>query len=355
MFKFFSSLDRRLAIDLGSCRTRLWLDQEELILAEASALTIDIHKQKLVAAGDEALQMEGRVRSPLRVFHPVHQPKIKDERQLSAMLKAFFQEASNQAYFFNPTVVLSLATEMAPVVKERVVQVVTNLGAKEVLVVAQPLAAAIGSGVPVADASGCFLLHLGGGVVEAAAISLGKIIRSETATRAGLALDTKIQHLLRQKHQLLISKRIARHIKHQLGALHEMVGPGQEREREKAGEEAESHHLLVTGNDLNSGSPREIKLSARELQPLLFDFADQCQQLVQALLSQAPPDLTTDILDKGLLLSGGLAQLPGLDQYLVENLGVPVSVVEEPEQVVIQGLGVILAHLSEFKQSLGYN
>ncbi len=339
MLQFFTSLNRRLGIDLGSCRTRIWLGGEGLVLDEASVLAVDQSQHKVIAAGDKALEMQGRVDEPIKIFRPVEQPKIKDKEHLAALLKVFFQRVSEQNYFFSPSIILSLASNASPVVKQAAAQVVSNLGAKEVLIVSQPLAAAIGAGVPVADASGCFVLHLGGGVVEAAAISLGKMIKSQVSYKAGLSLDQHLQYFLRQEKQLKVSRRRAEEIKRNLGTLNTKL----------------DYQMAVSGNDLAEGSPREVELTTQDVLPVISFFAEGYQLLVKELLVNVPPDLTTDLIDKGLLLSGHLAQLDGLEQYLVERLGLPVSVVDEPELVVVQGLGTILQHLEEFKQSLGYS
>jgi rod shape-determining protein MreB len=339
MFQPFASFNRRLGIDLGSCRTRIWLEGEGLVLDEASVLAVDQSQHKVIAAGDKALEMQGRVDEPVKIFRPVEQPKIKDKEHLGALLKVFFQKASEQNYFFSPSILLSLASNVSPVVRQAAAQVVSDLGAKEVLIVSQPLAAAIGSGVPVADASGCFVLHLGGGVVEAAAVSLGKMIKSQVSHKAGLSLDQHLQYFLRQEKQLKVSRRRTEDIKINLGTLNSSL----------------DYQMTVSGNDLAKGAPKEIELMTQDIFPVMDYFAQDYQLLVKKLLATVPPDLTTDLIDKGLLLSGHLAQLDGLEQYLVKGLGLPVSVVDEPELAVIHGLGTILKHLEEFKQSLGYS
>ncbi|MEA2056808.1 MAG: rod shape-determining protein, partial [Patescibacteria group bacterium] len=335
---FFSSLNRRLGIDLGSCRTRIWLDGEGLVLDEASVLAIDQKQGKIIAVGDKALEMEGRVDESITVSHPIQQPKVTNKEYLSALLKVFLHQASEKNYFFSPSIVVSLASNTSPVVREAVAEVISDLGAKEVLVVSQPLAAAIGCGVPIADASGCFILQLGGFVVEAAVISLGKMINSEAVHWAGLTMDQHLRHYLRQEKKLKISQRQAERLKINLGTLN----PNLER------------RIIVSGKDLQQGSVKEVKISTQDIMPVIEFFAGKYQLLVKQLLSKVPPDLTTDLIDKGLLLTGSLAEIDELDNYLANALSLPVAVVDKPDLSVVEGLGAILKHLDQFKQSLGY-
>lgn len=334
----FSSFNRRLAVDLGTTRTRIWLDGEGLLVDEPSLIAVDQSQGKVVAVGEKAAAMMGRVSQPIKIFRPIYQPKIQDDDLARAMLKMLLQQASRQAYFFNPSVLVSLPTSSPPVMKAVVVELLTELGAKEVLTIAQPLAAAIGAGVPIADASGCFILQLGGGVAEAAAISLGKVVQRVSSTQAGLEFDRELQYHLRQQTGVQIALRTAEQLKTDLACALAKT----------------DKQLTVTGTNLSTDSPQEVVVNCSDLEEIVVQFVQKYQNLIKQLLSQVPPDLTTDVIDKGLLLSGGLAQLSGVCVYLAHHLDLPASVVDEPDLAVIRGMGVVLEHLDEFKQSLGY-
>ncbi len=337
--KLFSRLNRRVGIDLGSSRTRIWVDQEGLVLDEPSLIAVDQKDQRVLAVGQEAKDMMGRVESYVKVFSPVSVPKLEDDELVKALLKVLLKKVSQKVYFFSPMMVVSLPTNTYPVMRDVLVKVLTDLGASEVLIVDQPLAAAIGAGVPIADAFGSFVLQMGEGVVEAAGLSLGKTVHTLSTNRAGLDMSQELVYWFRQQKKLKISRNIAEQVKHNLGNF---------------SPEAQ-YKLSVTGSKLKDGSPQEIEVEVQEIRQVFNQYGEIYVDLVKKLLATVSPDLTVDVIDKGLLISGGLAQLSGLEAYLVEQLGIPVSLVDEPDLAVIRGVGVILEHSDEFKQSLAYN
>jgi len=338
MMKIFSGLDKKVAVDLGSSRLRIFVQGKGLILDEASALAVDQQKGKVIAVGDKALAMKGRVEDPVKVYQPIQQPKLTDDEQIFALLKALLQKVNQDYYFFNPTVVVSVAHQMSPALKEIVTEIFANLGAKETIIVSQPLAAAIGMGVPIADASGCFLLQLGGGVVEAAAIALGKVVAVQSSKRAGIDMDQKLAALVARQQHLEIGLNVAQQLKNNLATTNKDL----------------HYQMVASGQGCQGEGPCEIEVFSDQLQPLVMDYVQHWVQLLKQLLAEVPPDLTTDAIDKGILLAGGLAQLHNLDQELSTQLSLPVSVAEEPDLAVINGLGKLLDHLDEFKQSVGY-
>jgi rod shape-determining protein MreB len=334
----FSSFNRKLGLDLGSDRIRVWIDEQKLVLDEPSLIAVDQEAQKVVAVGKQAQEMKGRVEGKVKVFAPIKFPQLEDDELVKALLKILLRKISQRVYFFSPTMLVSLPTHTFPVVKQTIVTTLSDLGASEVLVISQPLAAAIGAGVPIADASGSFILQMGASVVEAAAVSLGKIARVDVSQRAGSDMCQELVFWFKQQHQLKISDSIANQVKRNLGNF---------------SNEAQ-YKLGVTGISLVDGSPTEVEVSATEIRQALSDYGPEYVGLVKHLLASISPDLTVDVIDKGLLLSGGLSQMPGLESYFVDQLSLPVSVVEDPDQAVIRGVGIALDHLDEFKHSLAY-
>ncbi len=335
---FFSIFNRKLGLDLGSDRIRVWVDEQDLVLDEPSLIAIDQETQKVVAVGQQAQAMRGRVEGKVRVFAPIKFPRLEDDQLVKALLKILLRKVSQRIYFFSPTMLVSLPTHTFPVAKETIVKILSDLGASEVLIIGQPLAAAIGAGVPIADASGSFILQMGASVVEVAAVSLGKIARVNVCQQAGADMCQELVFWFKQQHQLKISGSIANRVKRNLGNF---------------SDEAQ-YKLGVTGISLVDGSPTEVEVLAQEVRQALSEYGLEYVKLVKDLLASISPDLTVDVIDKGLLLSGGLSQMPGLESYFVSHLSLPVSVVEEPDQAVIRGVGIALDHLDEFKQSLAY-
>lgn len=342
-FSLFQSLTNSLTnlvgIDLGSSRTRMWSDKGGVVLNEATCLAIDERTQKIIAVGDEAAQMRGRASQHIKVLYPIQKGELQDPVGASALLKIFLHRVLKTGAFFRPVMMVSVPAESSEGVREAMVELLHRVGAREVFTIVQPLAAAIGAGVPIADASGSFIFHLGSGVVEGALISLGSLVASESSLYAGDYLDQRLQHALQKESNLLVSPTTARRLKHEVASL--LTQPVVKQS-------------LVTGKDALTGSPKEIAINPEVLLPTLTTVAERYAQLLQKLLSRIPPELTVDVIDKGMLLTGGLAQLSGLDQYLINRLGVSVAVVEEPDLAVIKGIATALENLELFKESMGY-
>ena len=342
MSKFFSSFNRCLGLDLGSSRTRVWLKNnqavEPILLDEPSLIAVDQVQNKVVAIGQAAADMQGRVGGQVKVFSPICHPKITDDELLRVFLKLLLRQLNQKVYLFSPTMLVSLPSSVYPVMREVVVEVLTELGANEVFIIDQSLAAAIGAGIPVADASGSFLLQLGAGVVEASAISLTKIVQTQTSFKAGNDIRQELIYWFADNKHLKISQSIAQQVLQNLGNLSDEA----------------NFKLGIIGLAIKEQQPLEVEVRAQEVRQVIEAYGQQYVILMKKLLAMVPPDLTIDVIDKGLLLSGGLSKLAGLEQYLVEQLKIPVSTVDDPDLAVIRGVGLVLQHLDEFKTSLGY-
>lgn len=337
-FDIFSQVTPKIGIDLGTARTRIWSSSAGFAVDEATCIAVDQSLGKVLAVGDEAAQMRGRVAGAVRVFQPVKRGEVTDNELLQAFLRVLLQRVFTTFTFFRPQVMVSIPAGLSPAKRDIVVETMFAVGAKEVYTMSQPLAAAIGSGVPIADSSGTFLFHLGAGVVEAAVISLGSVVLDDSLTLGGNKLDQVIVQRTKEAHELIISLRTAEMLKQMVASLDDQA----------------NRSIMTSGQDIHHGSPKEVSIDANSLFPKIETFSVQYQDLLQRLLSGIPPELTADVIDKGLLLTGGLASLHGLKDAIVSGLGVPVTVVDDPEQVVIRGISTALEHLDEFKESLGY-
>lgn len=281
--------------------------------------------------------MSGRVAANVRLFRPVQKGQVWDATVAKAFLQAALKEVLGRS-FLSPTLLLSTPATLAPAVTEETIQLGYALGAREVLTVVQPLAAAIGAGMPIADASGGFILQLGAGVNEVGVVSLGSLVGVERSEKAGEQFEQEVMTALKIAKQIKVSRETARKLIQTLASLNESAPTP----------------VLVTGKSEKTSAPKEIEIMADDLQKPVTRMAETYVEMVKKLLVTVPTELTVDIVDKGLLLAGGGAQLRGLDEYLVPKLGVPVSVIDEPEQAVIRGMGKIVDHLDEFRTSLGF-
>ncbi len=336
--KIIHSLNRSVGIDLGSSNVRIWVEGRGLIIDEPSLVAVDQINKKVVAVGKQAARMLGRVDDSIKVFSPILTPKFTDEELLKAMLKMFLAQVGDQVYFFSPTVVVSISDSFYPSMKDVLVKVLVEIGAGEVMLVDQTLAAVLGAGAPISDALGLFVLQMGEGVAETSAISLGKVVQSQSSFMAGSSLINEIIYWFTVNQKLAITRTLAKKVLTQIGSL--MTDS--------------KRSINITGLDVKSGEPLEKIVFSHELEAVFFEYGRVYVKLVKKLLANISPDLTVDVLDKGLLLSGGLANLYGIEDYLTKELRVPVSAVDEPELAAIQGVGVVIDHLDEFRQSIGY-
>jgi rod shape-determining protein MreB len=335
---FLSQIVQTVGIDLGSSQTRIWTNTDGIVLEEPTCIAIDATTKKVLAAGDEAKAMEGRVGKQIIVSWPVQNGSLYDLDVARALLRVFLRKVLKSSSFIRPIMMVSVPAASTDLDRAAINELFYSVGARQVYTISQPLAAAIGSGVPIADASGSFILHMGSGRVEAAIISLGSLIAHESTPVAGSAADATIKVAIREAASLTISLETAEKLKKKIGSISGLP----------------QRELLVTGQDVVGFSPKEVRINSTQLQPALHLLATRYERMLKHMFARIPPELTADVIDKGMLLSGGFGQVGGLDSYLVNQLGIPVSVVENPAQSVIKGIGTALEHVELFKESLGY-
>jgi len=334
----FGSLVRRIGIDFGTQNIGIWTDRDGLVLEEACILAVDRSNKKVLAVGNDALDMVGRVGSNVLLVNPVSEGRITDLKAAEILIKSFMQQAvKKRSPLYNPLMMIGVTAGSSPAEQLVASRLLYNLGAKEAYTISQPLAASIGAGVPIADASGCFLLQMGAGVVEAVVVSLGSVVSKQSSSYAGQYLERRLQYVLKKDYGMIVSGSKISELLVKLVTL-------QNRERTQA----------VTGKDIKTDRPKEVLVKSSTIRPELQRVVGKYEDLLKKLLSTVPPELTVDVIDKGLLLSGGLAQIDGLPEYFTSQIGVPVSVVDNPGQAAINGIGTALEHLELFKQSLAY-
>ncbi len=334
----FEKLNKKIGIDLGSSRTRIWVDGSGVVIDEPTCIAFDKKSKTVLAVGDAAAQMDGRVGEHIEVSYPVVGGKIYDMLATTTLLKIWLNQVVGMIALYNPIIMASIPVSATQADREITTQVLYALGAGEAYTIAQPLAAGIGAGVPIADASGSFLLHLGAGLVEGVIVSLGSVIVSQSSEYAGEYLSNSISLFTQKNLDLKISKKTASTLKK------EVVSIEFNSQREK----------LVAGQDTVDESPKELLVKSKDLLGHTVSYMEKVEELVVSLLSKMPPELAVDVIDKGLLLTGGTAKLHGIEIFFVEKLGIPVSVVDNSDTAVIDGIGQALENLDLFRKSLGY-
>jgi rod shape-determining protein MreB len=337
-WQFLSQLSRKIGIDLGTSYIRIWSDQDGVVVEEPSCLAIDTRLQKVIAVGKEAQEMVGRVHESIQVKYPIRAGQVTDPNLTEAMLRVFLQKIFQHSFFFRPSLMVSIPSGLTEPERLALTEMLFTLGVKEVNFIDQVLAAAIGAGVPIADASGSFLLQMGAGLTEAGIISLGSLVAVESFPKAGDFLDQEIQATLRQASSLQVGTKTAERVKNNLLTL-------------VSGEKRE---MVISGQDVIEVAPKEVSVSSEIFQPVLRSVLQKYLTLTKKLFEHIPPELTNDLVDKGILLSGGLSQIPGIESFFVSSLGIPASRIDEPAQAVVKGIAQVLQNLELFRESAGY-
>ncbi|MCB9813519.1 MAG: rod shape-determining protein [Pseudomonadales bacterium] len=333
-----SKINKKIGIDLGSQNTRIWIEGKGVVYQEPTCIAVEKNNENVLAVGLEAVEMDGRVGEHINVIYPILGGEIFDDLAIKAYLKILLNKFVGSILMLNPIIMVSVPVLSSQADREIVTEIIYSLGAAEVYTIAQPLAASIGAGVPIADTSGTFFLHMGEGVVEGVVISLGSIISLASGQYSGAYFSERIIFFLRENFSLKISKSVSEQI------VRDVISINKKNSLEK----------MIGGQDTKTENPKEIKISSNDFLPETLLFLEKIEDLLRDLLSKMPPELTVDVIDKGLLISGGLANIANIEDYFVEKLGIPVAVVDNPESVVIEGIGTALTHLSLFKKSLGY-
>lgn len=332
---FFS---KDLGIDLGTANTLVHVKGKGIVIKEPSVVAIQSQTGKVLAVGEEAKQMIGRTPGNIVAIRPMKDGVIADFDVTQAMLKYFINRATEQKNIFaRPRIVISIPTGCTTVEERAVREAALAAGAKEAYLIEEPMAAAIGAGLPVHEPTGNLIVDIGGGTTEVAVISLGGIVTAKSVRVAGDNMDTAIISHLKKTYKLLIGERTAEAIKINVGsALWE--GP--------------EEFYEVRGRDLVSGLPKTVEISTSEIQIALKETVDQIVDGIKVCLEKTPPELASDIMDRGIVMAGGGSLLRGLDQIISRETHMPVYVCEEPLLAVARGTGIVLENVESLKRLL---
>jgi len=347
--KFFSLFSSDVGIDLGTANTLVWVRGKGIVIREPSVVAVHKKTKKVLAIGTEAKKMIGKTPKNILTVKPLKGGVIADFDATEAMIKFYIREVHEMSgklatVWARPRVVIGIPSSVTEVQRRAVWEAALNAGAREAFLIEEPMAGAIGENISVFQSTGVMVVDIGGGTTEIAIISLGGIVVSRSLRQAGDDMDAAILHYLRLRHGLLVGDRTAEEVKMQIGSAFESTRSRAHRAKSKEEkEDAEKERIaIVRGRDLETGLPRSLRVSESEIREALSPVITQIIEAVADVLEEAPPELLSDILERGILLTGGGAHLRGLDQLIVERTHMPVAISEDPLTSVVRGTGKVL-------------
>ena len=332
-----SYIGRDLAIDLGTANTLVYVRGHGVVVSEPSVVATDAQTGEVVAVGAKAKQMIGRTPGSILASRPLADGVIADFDGAEKMLRYFIRKVHQRRYLVKPRLVVCVPSGITPVEQRAVRDAGYQAGARAVYIIEEPMAAAIGAGLPVHEPAGAMVVDIGGGTTEVAVISLGGVVVSESVRIGGDELDEAVVAYMKKHHTLLIGERTAEEIKIMIGAA---AGPD-------GGPKAE-----IRGRDLLSGLPRTVLADPDEIRGALEEPVIQIVDAVRATLDHCPPELVGDVMERGLVLTGGGALLRGLPERLGKELGVPITLTDEPLFAVARGAGMCVDEFDSLRRIL---
>lgn len=330
-------LRKNIAIDLGTANTLVWVAGEGLVVNEPTVVAISADDNKVVAVGEEAKRMLGRTPESLIASRPMRDGVIADYQVTEAMLRYFIGKVAGKFQFFKPEVMVCVPAGCTQVERRAALDATLSAGAAHAYLIDEPLAAAIGSGIPVSAPSGHMIVDIGGGSTEAAVISLGGVVTHKSVRVAGNKIDESIQNFLKKKHNLIVGDQTAEEIKIKLASATEL--PKEEK-------------LEISGRDLVFGLPRSVIVTSSEVNEAIMPVLMQIISGVKGVLEDTPPELAADIIDKGIVMSGGTSLLRNFDKLMTSETGVPAHVADESLLCVVRGTGLVLENIELWKRSV---
>lgn len=328
---------KKLGIDLGTANTLVFVPKKGVVVNEPSVVAITPDNHRVAAVGAQAYQMLGKTPDIIKTFKPLKDGVIADYRVTLAMLRYFIDKTLGSVRFFKPSVVVSIPGGATSTERRAVLNAAREAGARESFVVKEPILAALGAGIQINSSTGHMIVNIGGGTTEVAVISLGGIVCSTSIRVAGNALDESITEYIRKKFGLAVGEQTAEKIKKQIGTA-VMI--------------KDKSDLDIRGRDLMYGLPKTIKITANETAEAMSRPLRDIIDAVKKVFSETPPELTADIINQGIVVSGGSAMLSNIDQFISDAVKVPVYIAEESIFCVAKGTGIILDNLELYKRSV---
>lgn len=322
-------ISRDMGIDLGTANTLVYIKGKGITLREPSVVAINTLNKRVLAVGDEAKQMIGRTPGNIVAIRPLKDGVIADYDITQEMLKSLINKISSKSSFASPRIIVCFPSGVTEVEKRAIEEATKQAGAREVILMEEPMAAAIGAGLPVNEPTGSMVVDIGGGTTEVAVVSLGGIVTSKSLRIAGDELDAAIISYIKKEYNLMIGERTAENVKMEIGSAFKI-------------EDEEEITVEIRGRDLISGLPKVITISESEVREALKEPVEAIVDSIKTTLEKTPPELASDIMDKGIMLTGGGALLKGLDRLINYETHMPVHIAETPLDCVALGAGKAL-------------
>lgn len=327
---------KRIGIDLGTANVLVYVPKQGIVINEPSVVAVT-DENKVLAVGEEAKEMVGRTPDAIKAYRPLRDGVIADYRVTEAMIRYFINKVSGSVRLSRPEVMISVPAGATSTEKRAVIDATKQAGAKEAYIIPEPVAAAIGAEIPIDTAAGNLVVDIGGGTTEVAIISLGGIVAANSVRIGGNRIDQAISDYIRKKYGLAIGDQAAEEIKIEIGSAIKT-------EKNKT--------MEIKGRDMIAGLPKIINISANEITEAIQNELEKIILAIKSVLEQAPPELSSDIIDRGMVMTGGTALLRNLDKLFTKALGIPCHVANDALLCVAKGTGIALENLDDYKKSV---
>ncbi len=328
---------KKIGIDLGTCNSLVFVPGKGMVLNEPSVVAVSVSENRIMAIGAEAKEMIGRTPDTIKVYRPLKDGVIAEYKITEAMLRYFIFKTMKSFRFLKPDLIIGVPAGVTSTEKRAVIEAGLVAGAKAVYVVKEPILAAIGAGMPINSCSGHMIVDIGGGTSEVAVISLGGVVNYNSLRTAGDKIDLAISEYIKKKYKLAVGTQAAEDIKINIGT---------------AIPEKDERMMKIKGRDLALGLPRNITIRSNEVAEAITEPLEEILSTIRQVLRNTPPELSADIMDKGMVVSGGGALLRNIEILISQNIGVPCFISEDPLTCVAKGTGVVLENLEDYKRSI---
>ena len=329
---------KRIGIDLGTANVLVFLPNKGIVIDEPSVVAVDLYNNSILAVGNQAKEMIGRTPDGIKAVRPIRDGVIADYRMTEALIGYLIQKVSSRIRIFRPDCIISVPASITSTEKRAVIEVALNVGAKNAYVVKEPILAALGAGIPIDIPSGSMVIDIGGGTTEVGVISLGGIVAFASARVAGDKLTEAIITHIKKKYSLAIGEQTAEDIKKQIGSALPI----------------ETDTMEIRGRDVLTGLPKNVIITSEEVTIAMQAELREIIQTVKNVLQETPPELASDIIEKGIVITGGGALLKNIAELISKSTGVPCTIAEDPLYCVAKGTGIMLDSLDKYKRVLGY-
>jgi rod shape-determining protein MreB len=330
-------LVRKIGIDLGTDNVLVCIPGKGVVANEPSVVAVSVLENKVLAVGNDAKEMLGRTPDTIQTSRPMKNGVIADYKITEAMLKYFINKVSGRFRLIRPEIMISIPAGITSTEKRAVIDAAVHSGAKAAYVVKEPMLAAIGAGIPISKPSGNMIIDIGGGTSEIAVISLGGIVVAHSARVGGNKIDQAIADYIKRKYSLAVGERTAEEVKIKIGSAMSQI---------------KEEYMDIRGRDLTGGLPKTIKISSNEITEAIQDELREIINAIKKVLQETPPELAADIIDKGMVLSGGGSLLKNIDQLIAKTIGVPSYVADDALFCVIKGIEIALENLDLYKKTI---